>query len=1301
MPWHPTLINSQILSVHATLLPIGAKGKVLMTGGSEHNRDQGATDETPVDPMEVDRTAIYDVDARTDAVKISSPTTDVFCSGHAFIGDGRWLIAGGTESWGGAAGGGPGGGHVHQHGNFGGEQACWLFNYIRSTWERAADLTFEVGPGKGGGRWYPSLITLPSGDVVAFGGHPSRRSNNWHENDIPERYSATGNFWSRYPNAIHFDPTSALPSTWYPRISLLRNGWIFITTTHDNRCRFFDSNTGNLVGPEILPPVAPYNSGWNYSVIQLPLLPSDGYRSRVMAVNGVQPVFIELNVDAGAPTPAWANAGARQGSASVKARTFSCPVYLPTGQILISGGINGSSDTAAVKEPEIFTPNIDWATRSYNAGDVGTWVTIEEPAQIARNYHSVALLLPDGSVMAAGSNIDGQDGDPSMVGQRNIELFLPLYFSNPARPQIVDAPELLHYGDTSFTVETGSVAQAASIRKVALVRCGSVTHAGDFDQRYVALAFANTAGSADLQVTLPNDPGVLPPGFYMLWIVDSADLPCQVAKFVRIAHVNCQIVTERDTFSEEEVLSYAPADARFEYAVYAVFDGFLPDELVGTPAVTLTWVDNGTAVPTSDVELVPTSGRWLEHPPAWEEVAQKITYPYTVIIKNETLYNTITDKRSIRLIFNLHGVTGVGTIDLSTDPNPYMQDIDPLATPPNEYWLSTDVRTFRVYDGDTILGDIAQGSSPSAFLRQIIDRYKSLSNNNSHPFLSLPKEGTAAAVDLWPTDGGRRVFNYAIAKVRYRATVTTATQVKVFFRLCTTAATGLEYNSGAYRNNGPGVGTVPLLGLAGSEISSVPFFLSPRVETRTGQPGATSMASQTLETSYEIQDITPLSGGERVAYFGCYLDINEPTVKRFPLMPGTGPGSWPASSCVSIQELFRSPHQCLVAEVYFEPDQTDPSDTPGSSDNLAQRNLVFLHADNPGAPGSHHVLHPFEIKPSTFQVPRGFIPSAPSGNLLTAVAQPKKFGPDELLIRWHNLPLDCEVTLYFSDIDTSEVQAMASAFRRSLPPFTVIDDHTLRFRVADGTWMPIPGGRSLNIPVLLGVRLPDNIVSGQHFYISIHQVSGNTGRVTGTFQIDIPVTSAVLILDREVRTLSIMKHIATTIPSTNRWYPIFLRYLKGLSDRVDALGGDASSVHPNPDGSGLPYTPPPDTTKDKTCPEAWMTMLVVALALLAFGLAPTVTLSIALGVLLLIVLALVIGRWTRRCCTHNYCTVIEYALMGVVIGLALLLFAGFARSVPPMLTMTLILAAVVAVLLVLARVTLACARDCCDDPRCR
>src|SRR5687767_3279639 len=112
--------SAEILAIHAALLPTGSRGKVIILGGDEHNGAQAGDDDNPADPADVDNTRIYDVAAKTISPS-TSPTTDVFCSGHAFLGDGRLLIGGGTESW--EGGGGPGGGHVHGLGQFGGHQA--------------------------------------------------------------------------------------------------------------------------------------------------------------------------------------------------------------------------------------------------------------------------------------------------------------------------------------------------------------------------------------------------------------------------------------------------------------------------------------------------------------------------------------------------------------------------------------------------------------------------------------------------------------------------------------------------------------------------------------------------------------------------------------------------------------------------------------------------------------------------------------------------------------------------------------------------------------------------------------------------------------------------------------------------------------------------------------------------------------------------------------------------------------------------------------------------------------------------
>jgi hypothetical protein len=186
------------------------------------------------------------------------------------------------------------------------------------------------------------------------------------------------------------------------------------------------------------------------------------------------------------------------------------------------------------------------------------------------------------------------------------------------------------------------------------------------------------------------------------------------------------------------------------------------------------------------------------------------------------------------------------------------------------------------------------------------------------------------------------------------------------------------------------------------------------------------------------------------------------------------------------------------------------------------------------------------------------------------VAPTRSYIPDELVFKWNNLPPDSEVTMYFSDIKTSEIQALAST-RRSPLACDVVDVHTLRLVPAGLTWIPIPGNRELNIPTLISIKLPDAVRYGQEYTVDVHQVSRY--RVIGSNQFRIKVSKAELILTEEARTLSVFKHILTTIPIDNRWYPIMQRYVHHISTKVDALGGNAESIYGNPNGSGKSYDP--------------------------------------------------------------------------------------------------------------------------------
>src|SRR5260370_38233671 len=60
---------------------------------------------------------------------------------------------------------------------------------------------------------------------------------------------------------------------------------------------------------------------------------------------------------------------------------------------------------------------------------------------------------------------------------------------------------------------------------------GTVTHAFGMDQREVELSF--TAQSGSLTVTAPPNGNIAPPGYYMLFLLNSSGVP-SVATFVQV-----------------------------------------------------------------------------------------------------------------------------------------------------------------------------------------------------------------------------------------------------------------------------------------------------------------------------------------------------------------------------------------------------------------------------------------------------------------------------------------------------------------------------------------------------------------------------------------------------------------------------------------------------------------------------------------------------------------------------------------------------------------------------------------------
>ena len=210
------------------------------------------------------------------------------------------------------------------------------------------------------------------------------------------------------------------------------------------------------------------------------------------------------------PAPLW-----QQTPAMAFPRTYHNLTVLPDGTVLATGGgqTTGAIDLAdAVYAAELWSPTTQ------------TWTTLSN-GQVPRLYHSVALLLPDGRVLVgAGGRFFGQV-DPT--DQYSGELYSPPYLFKGPRPAVTSAPTTANYGGT-IAVQTPDAARIAS---VALIKLGAVTHAFNMDQRYVPLSF--TIGSGSLSVQAPANANLAPPGYYMLFLVDTNGVP-SVAPILRL-----------------------------------------------------------------------------------------------------------------------------------------------------------------------------------------------------------------------------------------------------------------------------------------------------------------------------------------------------------------------------------------------------------------------------------------------------------------------------------------------------------------------------------------------------------------------------------------------------------------------------------------------------------------------------------------------------------------------------------------------------------------------------------------------
>ena len=89
--------------------------------------------------------------------------------------------------------------------------------------------------------------------------------------------------------------------------------------------------------------------------------------------------------------------------------------------------------------------------------------------------------------------------------------------------------------------------------------------------------------------------------------------------------------------------------------------------------------------------------------------------------------------------------------------------------------------------------------------------------------------------------------------------------------------------------------------------------------------------------------------------------------------------------------------------------------------------------------------------------------------------------------------------------------------------------------------------------------------------------------VTGAFQVTIPVTTEADLLAGDEITLAVLKWRLQQMSPVYRWYPVVKRYIDYLSSRIDASGGNASSIPPSLNGWPVGTERGPYPVGEKDC----------------------------------------------------------------------------------------------------------------------
>lgn len=459
----------------------------------------------------------YDASGNVAPVPLSY-TTNAFCSGGTFLANGDLLAIGGN---------GP---------------LTWLdptvgdgFRGLRLLSRRYNDASLNGQSWRenigqiNSARWYPSAQTLADGRVFVASGSlngldPTVLANNnptWELLNADGRAAGSGSI--QMPLLV-----ANQPYYMYPFMHLLNNGQLFVFTSRSSVAINPINGAVQRTYPDLAGDYRTYpNTGGS---VMLPLSAANNWNNKIMICGGgaYQDITSPTDPSCGlidplAANPTWEYESMPQGRGMVEG------VLLPDGSVIWLNGANKGAQGFLLAEDPTLSALLYTPTRP-----AGQRFQTLAASTIPRLYHSVALLLLDGTVMIAGSSpnempvLTPSAAAPYITDFR-VERYTPPYLSGAnanRRPSISYIQVRTWSINATFTVKlnfsvpTGVTVTNDNIR-IVLYHGGFVTHSVHMGHRMVILSHTGykTGNSQSLTVSMPPNRNIVPPGPYVLYVV--------------------------------------------------------------------------------------------------------------------------------------------------------------------------------------------------------------------------------------------------------------------------------------------------------------------------------------------------------------------------------------------------------------------------------------------------------------------------------------------------------------------------------------------------------------------------------------------------------------------------------------------------------------------------------------------------------------------------------------------------------------------------------------------------------------